>query len=383
MQRSASFILVATLSVTGGLLLFPRASSGVRFVPKDSEVLEKVVARPRRTEDLTVALASAQVLVEQARARGGDVRLLGRAQAVLTPWWTEPAPPPSVRLLRATIKQSLHDFEGALADLDVLVRDGSQVQAQLTRATVLMVLARHEEAEAACAALRGVVEPAVVTGCVAPLWAIRGRSAAAVDSLRRVLAVMEPAHPLRGWLTSELGEVLAWSGARDEAVTVLREAVRLDGSDAYSRRLLAMELTELGRAGEAVTLLRAGAGELNDAELLELALAAKACGREEATRWEAALEERVAANRRRGETTHRREEARFALRIEGDAARALALAEANFEVQREPADVRVLLESALAARDRGAASPALEWMARTGFGDARLQTLARAVESLP
>jgi hypothetical protein len=80
---------------------------------------------------------------------------------------------------------------------------------------------------------------------------------------------------------------------------------------------------------------------------------------------------------------HRREEARYALRLEGDGATALALAKQNFEVQREPADVRVLLEAALAMKDRAAAAPALAWMKSTGFADPRFTTLAAAVESLP
>jgi len=80
---------------------------------------------------------------------------------------------------------------------------------------------------------------------------------------------------------------------------------------------------------------------------------------------------------------HRREESRYALRIEGDVPQALALAVANIKVQKEPADVRVLLEAALAAKDKAAAAPALEWMKRTGFADPRFVSLAGAVESLP
>ena len=52
-------------------------------------------------------------------------------------------------------------------------------------------------------------------------------------------------------------------------------------------------------------------------------------------------------------------------------------------MQKEPADVRVLLEAALANKDRAAATPALEWMKKTGFGAPHFRTLAAAAESMP
>ncbi len=90
-----------------------------------------------------------------------------------------------------------------------------------------------------------------------------------------------------------------------------------------------------------------------------------------------ALAERFAAAGERGDTTHRAEEARYWRGLRGDPARALALARANYEVQREPRDARVLLECALAARDPAAARPAIDWLRRSGFEDPRLRTLAR------
>jgi hypothetical protein len=80
----------------------------------------------------------------------------------------------------------------------------------------------------------------------------------------------------------------------------------------------------------------------------------------------------------RGDTTHRAEEARFQLRLLKNPALAVQLAAANYQVQKEPRDLRVLLESALAARDTAAAQPARDWLQSTGFEDARLRALAGA-----
>ncbi|MBK6338002.1 MAG: hypothetical protein IPF60_20620 [Betaproteobacteria bacterium] len=57
-----------------------------------------------------------------------------------------------------------------------------------------------------------------------------------------------------------------------------------------------------------------------------------------------ALADRFAAAKVRGDTTHRAEEARFTLQLAGNPAAAVAIAAANYQVQREPRDARALLE---------------------------------------
>ncbi len=78
----------------------------------------------------------------------------------------------------------------------------------------------------------------------------------------------------------------------------------------------------------------------------------------------------------RGDTVHRREEARFTLDLLHQPDRALDLARANWDVQREPADARILLETALAAGHPDAAAPALAWQRDNHVQDARLDALA-------
>ena len=62
--------------------------------------------------------------------------------------------------------------------------------------------------------------------------------------------------------------------------------------------------------------------------------------------------------------------------LQADAGRALALAQSNFAVQREPADARILMEAALAARQPAAAAPAREWLQTHRVESVVLQSLA-------
>ena len=84
------------------------------------------------------------------------------------------------------------------------------------------------------------------------------------------------------------------------------------------------------------------------------------------------LAARFDAARARGDTLHQREEARFELEIRGDAKKALALARDNWEVQREPADLRILGQAALAADDAAALQAFNSWIDDTRLQDATL-----------
>jgi hypothetical protein len=114
----------------------------------------------------------------------------------------------------------------------------------------------------------------------------------------------------------------------------------------------------------------------SDLLLLRLALAAKALKAPPLAGWQGDLQARFDAARRRGDKLHQKEESRFELQLRGDPQRALALASENYTLQREPADARVLLEAALAARQPAAAAPVLQWMADSGIESAALRRIA-------
>ena len=162
----------------------PEARDPVLAPPED--VRAASAAAP---EDLRKASAFARASIDAARATG-DPRHLGRAQAVLAPWWNATDAPPQAMLLRATIKQSLHDFDGALADLDrLLARSPADAQARLTRATVRAVVGRHADARADCERLAAQVSPLVAAACVATADGATARAPAAEAALDRALAL--------------------------------------------------------------------------------------------------------------------------------------------------------------------------------------------------
>jgi hypothetical protein len=121
----------------------------------------------------------------------------------------------------------------------------------------------------------------------------------------------------------------------------------------------------------------------SDGLLLRLAIAQSQLKLQTAAANVQALDDRFAAAKLRDDTTHLAEEARFQLQLRGNAGVAARLAAANYVVQREPRDARVLLEAALASGDGAAAQPVRDWLKTSRFEDAYLRQLGQATAALP
>jgi predicted Zn-dependent protease len=264
------------------------------------------------------------------------------------------------------------EFDRALADLaKALAREPRNGRARLLRANVLTVQGKSAEARAECGRLFGVIPEPYVFVCVAAVDSTNGKAAAAADALERALSSLPPADASgRGWVESLLGEIAHRRGD-PAAERHFRAALAADPRDLYTIGAYCDWLLDTGRPADVLGLV---AGDTRvDALLLRLALAQKALRRPEADTTVATLRSRFAATRARGDTVHRREEARAALELDDDPKNALRLALDNWKVQREPADLRVLADAAAATGDAGAKDIVRKWLAESGLEYARVQ----------
>ncbi len=380
------------------LLCLPLLAAAAPFRPSaDEQVLATVPARasdPRARElvalrqawraqprDVDAAVALARRYFDEVAAEG-DPRYIGYAQAALKPWWTMPQPPVAVRVLRAQLLQFDHRFDEALADLDAaLAEQPGNGSAWSWRTAILMVTADYPRARQSCERMAPLATPLIAAACLAQVDAITGRAAQAAASLRSALAKNPPADAAEKlWALTRLAETEERRGADGPAEAAFREAMALGLADVYLMAAYADFLLDRGRPAEVLTLLADGARA--DLLLLRLALAAKAQGDPRAARWRDELAARFEAAQRRGDSSHRKEESRFVLALLGDVPRALRLAQQNFAVQREPADARILLEAALAAKQAAAAQPVLDWMTASGIESLALRGLAERLQGL-
>ena len=356
------------------------AAAGAPYLPSsDDQVVERLARRAgdpaaralatlraqwrRDPTDVDAATRLAAACIDQAAAEG-DPRYVGYAQSALQHWWREPDPPAPVRVMRALVLQYDHRFDAALDDLDAAVR------------------AELDRARQACERLAEITPDLVGAACHAQLDSLTGHATQAATALRSALHADPGADPtLRLWALTRLAETEERRGDGAAAERAYRDALALRLPDVYLLAGYADFLLDNGRAAEVMALLTPHARA--DVLLLRLAIAAKATQDPRRDALARELEARFDAARARGDTSHRKEESRHALAVQGQADRALTLARANYEQQRELADARLLLEAALAARQRSAAQPVLQWMRDTGIESPVLRSLAAKVQALP
>jgi tetratricopeptide (TPR) repeat protein len=318
-------------------------------------------------------------LIERARV-DGDPRYLGHALGVLAPWPDARTAPVQIVVLRAIVHQSLHQFSQSLAELDmVLQRDPRHAQALLTRATVLQVLGRIDAAARDCHALARVRGGLAASTCSASAASLSGQGHAAYVLLDYTLrnAGEESPPGERAWSHSVLAEIAERNGDIAAAALNFRAALALDPGDRYVRAAYADSLLDQGDARGALALTENAWSD--DNLLLRRALALTAMGSSQRAEAVATLADRYAAAHRRADALHLREEARFALQLQHDAARALTLATANWSVQKEPADARILLQAAVAAGDRAQEQRARSWLQQAGISPRYVQRVLAQV----
>jgi hypothetical protein len=325
--------------------------------------------------NLELAIRLARGYIQRSRAQG-DPRYLGYAQAALAPWWDQ-SPTAGVLVLRATIRQSLHDFPNALEDLSAaLEMEPGNAQAWLTRATIQQVRGEFGEALKSCRPLERLAGELLATACWAGAASMNGQADASYQRLRETLGRQRGAAAgVRQWILTSLAEMAERQGKNRLAEAHFKEALAAGEPDTYLKGAYADFLLDERRYAEAAALLK---NELRaDALLLRLTLAEQRLRLPWASAHVEALEARFLASRMRGERLHRREEARFALHVLSDPHEALRLAQENWAAHREPWDARIYLEAALAAGNPGAARPVLDWLRDNRVQDIRLAALAQ------
>ena len=382
----------------GQAFLSGQALAAPRVPSQPSEILERLPMRPTDTTARALAALRAEVrqsaistpqnpdaairLAEQyfelALARG-DPRYVGYADAVIKPFvQTDSAP---LWAMRGQLLQYRHGFEGALASFAAALQvDPDFASAHAWRGAIFLVQADYVSAASECAALKRLGRPALFGACTGLVHAYSGQLEAALSHFQQALkATDDPGNRL--WLLTRTGEVEAWLGRPDRAEAAYRQALGLGLEDGYLLAAWNDFLLDQKRPVEVVQGL--STWESSDGLLLRLALAEKQLALPKAAVHAQTLQDRFAAAKLRGDTTHRAEEARFLLAIKNDLPQALEIATANYGVQREPRDARILLEAALAATNVSAAKPVLDWLRSSGFEDLQLRQLAKALAQLP
>lgn len=335
------------------LIVPARADTMVERLPKGYAALTP--ERPVITAE--GRLAQAQRLLATA-ARTGDARLATRAEALLARHPAGEATPAVLRA-RAYAAQHRHDFDGAVGLLDRLIRDHPRdAAARLSRAQILLVQGHLDRARRDCAVLAFGVDSASGLLCISALSLRIGDTDAAARLTDRWLTQAGNDDESRRHGLVLRAEVAGRAGAPD-AEAWFQRALAVAPDDVRTLAAYARHLRGQGRHAQVLQLL-ATAPDV-DGLHLERTLAAHAANLPAARAMIAAQARRYQAAHAAGGEPELRDEAEFALSLQADPERALALAQRNFSTQRDAEDVDLLLRAAAAANRPQALQPLRAW----------------------
>lgn len=372
-RRAFSIVLLITALAMETALAAPAA---IETEFNDQEILITLppdALTPETHPDSAPALADqVQDYLLQARSQG-DPRYLGYAQALFERW-PESRMTDRLKILRATLNQSLHRFEPAREELTNILSASTSDhrhinQARLTLANLELVQGNYESARSHCQQLADDFPGLIAASCLAQVEARTGNPETAYQSLLAQTRRSPTGDTSsRTWALGTLADIAAQLG-RPEAEEHWRQVLTLTPDDLYTRTQLADWLLERGE-NEAVIELTEQYEQVDSLAVIRV-IAMKRHRHSDAGTLSARLDERFSEARWRGTLLHQRDLARYALDVEGNAKAALAHALANWQDQREPLDTRLLLRAAKSAGRDSVSADVRAWLDKHNQRDAR------------
>lgn len=293
-----------------------------------------------------------------------DPRYLGYAQSLLQPW--SKTQRVDMLLLRARIAQMNHDFNAALRDLNtVLVQVPDHSEALLLKTSIYLVKGEINLAQQSCQPLRQLSTLTLGLICQAQIQALGKNAEQAYQQMLNLNSVVSSLNDeQQEWFYLAFGDLAMRLGHYQQAEYLYK---KIPQRPPVVLAAIADLWLLQKRYADVKTLLIGH--EQQDALLLRLAIAEKQLTTKQANVYQQHLASRFAALRQRGDDSHLREEAIFALKVQAQAATSLLLARKNWQQQREPADAAIYWQAAFTQQSDPDLELLKKWYQSTGLTD--------------
>jgi tetratricopeptide (TPR) repeat protein len=368
-------VILVACSVSAQVLAATALAPGaddvvVEVLPSITRQRTVVSGAPAAVADPQRAAAAAREAIAMAR-QTGETRYWGRAQAILGPWWDVPLAPVELAVLQATVQQGRHEFDAARRILEaVITRESGHAQGWLTLASLNRLSARYAEALRACDAVAKAGQVLYATACQLETQSLQGQHEIAIKGFERLISQVSNKDQA-SWLWSLLAESLERAGQAELAERAYQRSLAM-APDLYTAIAYSDLLLSSGRPAQALGALKDSPE--TDAVLLRRATAWKRMGLVQWTQARETLRMRTAELVRRGDDPllHGRELALISLWLDNDPVQALRLAQANLQLQKEPLDWWVAVQSARQAKDSAVLKELTSTIEALGLRDQRL-----------
>jgi predicted Zn-dependent protease len=343
--RTALFAVRVILLLLGSCTNLIAATPPETFVPAPDTLL--LLGNDVRLRQDAMTSINADLLADKVQQKldlsrqQGSPRPLGAARKMLDRldrkkwqakhWW-----------LSATVRQRLHDFDGAAADLfRAMSMAPNDPQLHFSAFSVAMAQGRHSDAARYCKRFSQLSPGYLADACLAEWQSATGNQDTALANLREAITRPDANHDIVGFQYSVSTLAGLEAGKRPEQADRLWQmALALDPEDLYSRSHYCQWLLAQGRIDDA---LRYSDGYDNvDAIAITRAQALQLSDPDAATALADSINARITQARWRNDWLHAYEYAVFFLDVRPDPGAALDMATRNWQQQRRPEDAALL-----------------------------------------
>lgn len=343
----------------------PLVSFGKAYIPtNDNEVIEKLntsfgFSSTKKIKDLKSKLAENPKNIDlaidfskqciEAFRNTSDPRYLGYAKSSLKPWSNKEQATTDTLTLEAIILQSNHKFKEALDKLtEALQKDLYNEQAWLTKAAILQTLGEYRKSKSCCLQLAKSTNNTSTIICTTNVGSVAG---SAKKSYKLLSSIIENGDDIpkndRVWISTTLSETAFRLGDFTSAEDHAKQALSINPNNIYLLSLYSDILLSQNKNTEVIELLKEKT--FSDLLLLKLAIAEKKNDNKNINKHINELKIKFAASKLRNKDLHLREEAIFNLKLLNKPKEAYKLAKRNWEIQKEPVDAQILVESSIEA----------------------------------
>lgn len=269
-------------------------------------------------------------------------------------------------LLRARIAQMNHRFDEALTDLNtVLAQSPNHAEVLLLKTSIYLVKSKISLAQQSCQPLKQLSTLTLGLICEAQIQALGKNAEQAYQQMLKLSTLVASLDDEQQvWFYLAFGDLAMRLGNYQQAESLYKKIPQ-------RQPVVLAAIADLWllqkRYADVQTLLIGH--QQQDALLLRLAIAEKQLATKQANVYQQILANRFAALRQRGDDSHLREEAIFALKVQAQPAASLLLARKNWQQQREPADAAIYWQAASAQQSTSDLKLLKEWYQSTGLKD--------------
>jgi len=342
-------------AVTLCVCLLPTSGYSQPYTPQhDSDVVDtlpsgaltyqdRVIFQPQHKPPFDQISPKIHALLSIAYNQG-DPRAVGQAEALLAPYLADQSP--ETLYLHAAILQSKHEFEAAKSTLQTLLKKTpNQPDSILMMASINLVQGHFAESRQNCDGIRDIGLMVLRLACLAEVDDMTGQITQSLQVLHTLTTINNGLTPDQSqWLYLILADIALRTHDAKLADSTIKH---LDLNKAPS--LTAQADWLIAQQNWASCIQSLSTHRENDALLLRLTTCEVRSHDPQAQDDLALLGARMQLWQLRGDSSHQREQALYALLNNTDPQVTLAIARSNWTRQKETADLQIYTEAAIHA----------------------------------